>query len=119
MGLGYYRGKHSKFSAIPDRCRQDYWHQSKLETKRCNELHIMQLADPPIIQNLEAHPQPRFDFVINDVKVCAYIADFRYFDLQLQREVVEDTKGHRTDVYKIKKKLMLAVFGIEVEEVRR
>ena len=30
-----------------------------------------------------------------------------------------DVKGHRTEVYRLKKKLMLACFGIEIEEVRR
>ncbi len=117
MGLGFYRGRHSKFNAIPDRCREGVMHQSKFETKRCNELHLMQTGG--LIRDLEAHPQPRFDLVVNDVKVCRYLADFRYFDEQLGREVVEDTKGHRTREYLLKKKLMLACLGIEVEEVRR
>lgn len=117
MGLGFYRGRHSKFNAIPDRCREGVMHHSKLETKRCNELHLMQTGG--LIRDLEAHPQPRFDFVVNEIRICSYSADFRYYDLQLDREVVEDTKGHATEVYKLKKKLMLAVFGIEVEEVRR
>ena len=47
---------------------------------------------------------------------ASYIADFVYFDIALGREVVEDTKGVRTDVYKLKKKLMLWVHGIRVEE---
>lgn len=117
MSLGFHRGRHSKFNAIPDRCREGVMHQSKLETKRCNELHLMQRGG--LIRDLEAHPQPRFGFVVNDVKVCSYLSDFRYFDEQLGREVVEDTKGFRSDVFRIKKKLMLACFGIEVEEVRR
>lgn len=117
MGLGFYRGKYSKYSAIPTRCREGIMHASKLETKRCNELHLMQTGG--LIRDLEAHPQPRFDLVVNEVKVCSYMADFRYYDIQLDREVVEDTKGHRTEVYKLKKRLMLACKGIEVEEVRR
>lgn len=47
----------------------------------------------------------------------AYIADFVYFDLGLGHEVVEDAKGVRTDVYKLKKALMLERHGIRIREV--
>lgn len=117
MGLGYYRGRNSKYNAKPTRCRQGLHHHSALEAKRCNELHVMQAGG--LISDLRAHPQPRYDLAVRDVKVCAYLADFAYFDEQSGREVVEDVKGHRTEVYKLKKKLMLACYGIEVEEVRR
>ena len=46
---------------------------------------------------------------------CRYIADFVYNDEGYT--VVEDAKGVRTDVFKIKKKLMLDRFGIRVQEV--
>lgn len=47
---------------------------------------------------------------------CSYYADFVYWDKD-GNMVVEDTKGLRTEVYKIKKKLMLSVHGIMVKEV--
>ena len=47
---------------------------------------------------------------------CAYIADFVYKDAE-GRLVVEDTKGVRTPDYIIKRKLMLAVHGIQIQEV--
>lgn len=47
---------------------------------------------------------------------CSYVADFVYFDLTLGREVVEDAKGYRTDAYKLKKKMMLWVHGIQITE---
>lgn len=46
---------------------------------------------------------------------CSYIADFVY--TQNGRRVVEDTKGKRTAVYIIKRKLMLYVHGIRIKEV--
>lgn len=49
-------------------------------------------------------------------KKCTYIADFVYKDKD-GNEVVEDVKGFRTDVYKIKKKLMRYRYGIEIQEV--
>lgn len=47
---------------------------------------------------------------------CSYIADFCYFDTMLGKEVVEDCKGYKTDVYKIKKKMMLHFHGITIME---
>lgn len=48
---------------------------------------------------------------------CSYYADFYYIDTDTGKEVIEDTKGFRTDTYKIKKKLMLYVHGIIIKEV--
>ena len=48
---------------------------------------------------------------------CAYIADFVYTDTETGETIVEDVKGLRTDVYKIKRKLMLERYGIRIKEV--
>ena len=48
---------------------------------------------------------------------CAYIADFVYIDNETNKKVVEDTKGMRTKDYIIKRKLMLATYGIRINEV--
>lgn len=50
-------------------------------------------------------------------KECYYVADFFYFDLLKQKFVVEDTKGFRTKDYIIKRKLMLWIHDIRIEEV--
>ena len=50
-------------------------------------------------------------------KACTYIADFVYTDTRSGKTVVEDAKGMKTEVYKIKKKLMLYNYGIRVIEV--
>lgn len=48
-----------------------------------------------------------------------YVADFEYWEKNYDcwKRVVEDAKGVRTDVYKLKKKLMLWRHGIEIKEV--
>ena len=46
---------------------------------------------------------------------CSYIADFVY-DLPDGGTVIEDCKGMRTPAYKIKKKLMLHIHGIQIKE---
>lgn len=45
----------------------------------------------------------------------AYYADFVYED-ENGNTIVEDTKGIRTEVYKIKRKLMLLHYGIRIQE---
>jgi hypothetical protein len=54
---------------------------------------------------------------INGFKICSYVADFRY--VRNGRVVVEDVKGMLTPVYKLKKKLVKAVLGIDIVEITR
>lgn len=51
---------------------------------------------------------------------CAYIADFVYTAILPDCgtiTVVEDTKGFKTKDYIIKRKLMLSVYGIQIQEI--
>lgn len=50
-------------------------------------------------------------------KAVTYIADFVYTDSATGKVVVEDAKGMRTDKYIIKRKLMLYIHGIKIQEV--
>ena len=88
---------------------------SKREARRYQELQLLERAGQ--IEHLEL--QPIFDISVNGQKICKYIADFRYMDLAPGSAgvVVEDSKGVKTDVYKLKKKLVKAVYGIDVKEV--
>lgn len=52
--------------------------------------------------------QPRFPIHIANIKICDYVADFKYGSGG--RMVVEDCKGMLTDVYKLKKKMFLASY---------
>lgn len=49
-------------------------------------------------------------------KAVTYIADFVYTDTATGKEVVEDAKGMRTRDYIIKRKLMLYIHGIKIQE---
>ena len=86
---------------------------SKKESARYAELKL--LARSGLIQNLRL--QVPFELIPKQQgeRAVKYIADFVYDENG--ETVVEDTKGFRTDTYKIKKKLMLAVHGIRVKEV--
>lgn len=55
--------------------------------------------------------------VVFDLGVCKYKADFTYDAFTgMGKIVVEDVKGFRTQVYKLKKKLMKSVHGIDIKE---
>jgi hypothetical protein len=47
-------------------------------------------------------------------RACTYVTDFTYYENG--QYVVEDCKGFKTDVYRIKKKLMKWVHGISITE---
>jgi|TARA_R100000306_G_C4301804_1_gene105492 Fe2+ or Zn2+ uptake regulation protein len=81
--------------------------------KEENRYRVLKLlVEQGIICDLEL--QPRYPMVINDIKVTTYVADFRY--TQDGKTVVEDTKGFKTREYTLKKKLMLALYGITIKE---
>lgn len=83
---------------------------SKKEHRRWCELKLEQLAGE--IRNLRHHT--KFKFEHNGVLIGTYEADFDYF--RGNEYVVEDAKGVRTDVYLLKRKLMLAFYSITIKE---
>ncbi len=91
---------------------------SKKEANYYTKLKI--LRDAGKILDLELQKrfvlQQSFKLHGKTYRAITYIADFVYKDQEGQTHVV-DTKGYRTQVYKIKKKLFMKKFGIEIEEV--
>lgn len=88
---------------------------SKKEAARYGELLLLEKVRR--IANLEVHPE--FVLVVNGVRICKYIGDFRYLD-EDGDTVVEDVKSKPTRLkqgYRLKRKLMLAIHGIEIREV--
>jgi acyl-CoA thioesterase FadM len=83
---------------------------SRREAKRFRELRVMVRVGE--ITGLRL--QVSFKLVVNGVLVCRYRADFVYVERGVR--VVEDCKGFRTREYEIKKRLMRAVWGIEIRE---
>jgi len=58
--------------------------------------------------------QPKYDLTVNGVKLGKYIADFMY--VENGSVIVEDSKGFKTPVYRLKKKLLKALYGVEIRE---
>ena len=125
---------YNKYRSVKARCNQGHIHDSCKEARRCNELTLLERAGQ--ISNLRQQVkyvliptqrelasgcytkgkykgQPRKGKVLE--KEVAYYADFVY--TENGREVVEDTKGMKTETYKIKRKLMLYVHGIRIKEL--
>jgi hypothetical protein len=89
---------------------------SKKEAKRYGELKLLERGGR--ILGLEL--QPAFDLrAKGGGKVGVYRADFAYHEKVVggTRWVVEDVKGFKTPVYRLKKKHLEAQYGIQITEV--
>lgn len=98
-------------------------YDSKKEAKRAIELDFFQKNG--IITGLQR--QVKFSWIeTHTLEKCSsleikfkrsYIADFVYFDIEKQIEIVEDIKGYKTEVYKKKKKIVEKLFSIKIVEI--
>lgn len=116
---GFSKSKYGNRRTEVDGIRFD----SRREAKRWSELKLLEKAGE--IRGLkrqvsfELIPEQRAGGKVVE-RACKYIADFVYFlpiPFGGMEMVVEDAKGVKTDVYKLKKKLMRYVHGIEIKEV--
>ena len=86
---------------------------SKKEAKRYQELLLLQKAGE--IKELEL--QYAFEFCVDGKRIFRYYADFVYQDKD-DNMIVEDVKGGiKTPVYRLKKKLVEAYYGIKITEI--
>lgn len=106
------RIKGHKFRAKRTPCGYGHTHASKKEAGQCDVLHLRLKAGE--ITALVV--QPRYDLIVNGIKVCTYVGDWEYMDNRTRQLVTEDTKGVRTDLYVLKRKLMKACLNIDIKE---
>ena len=85
---------------------------SKKEAMRYLELKQMEKTGH--ISDLEL--QVVYPLIINGMIICKYIADFRYCINPSINYTVEDVKGVKTPIYRLKKKLMKAIYKIDILE---
>lgn len=86
---------------------------SKREACRYSELKLLTKAGE--ISDIERQVEYQLIPKQPGERAVKYIADFRYKNKDGQT-IVEDVKGYKTEVYKIKRKLMLYVHGIKIRE---
>lgn len=87
---------------------------STKEARRYQDLALMQEAGQ--IRSLRR--QVPYGIYIKGQHICGWLADFVYEELiaDIWRHRVEDTKGWKTDVYRLKKKLVEAEYGFKILE---
>ena len=84
---------------------------SKKEAEHYRGLCLLKRAG--VVERIDL--QVKHPLTVNGEKVGTYIADF-VVQFQDGRIEVQDVKGIRTPVYKLKKRLMKAIYGIEIIE---
>ena len=101
---------------------------SKKEAERWQELTLLERAH--VIQDLQRQKKfvlvpAQYDTSGKKKKLLerevSYYADFFYREVESGKIVVEDVKGYKEGqayaLYKIKRKLMLHVYGIRIKEI--
>jgi hypothetical protein len=110
--------RNNKYGVAPsdERTLDGIVFDSKAEMNRYAELVLLKRAG--IITNLQLQPK----FILKEKgrqRAIYYVADFRYWDTKLSTWVVEDVKGVKTSVYRMKKKLFLEKYpDVVFREVR-
>ena len=125
-GLDVFIGPTSKIPKAPKKSRSKFHNRISIvhgikfhsmgEALRYEELFAAQKGGA--IRNLQLQV-PYALHALGGAVVCKYIADFVYEELRGDGDwvpVTEDFKGAVTDVYKIKRKWMLAEYGIAIRE---
>lgn len=108
QGVG--RGRRNKFNAVKTEV-DGYTFDSKKEARRYGELKMLGVK--------ELHVHPTWPLDVNGIRVGKYSPDFEYTD-ENGNLILEDVKGGnatRTAVYQLKKKLMRAIYNIEIREI--
>ncbi len=100
-----YHAKKTVVDGITFDSKKEAMHYQELKLlERAGEIHDLKLQVPFVL--IDKSPYGR------QIK---YVADFVYY--QDGQMVVVDVKGFKTDVYKLKKRLMAERYGIEIKEI--
>ena len=106
-------GKYNKYNAKKTEF-MGYKFDSKWEAERYGQLSSMALAG--VVKDLQR--QVKYEIVVNNHKICNYIADFVYtlvHENGKKEKIVEDAKGVQTTDFKLKMKLVKALFDIDIK----
>jgi hypothetical protein len=125
--------RHNKYYNIKTRTSDGLVFDSSKEARRWEQLLLLQRAGKIVelqrqvtyeLIPAQYETYPRFSKKGERLKdgqkllerAVNYVADFVYTDAETGENIVEDAKGVRTEAYKIKRKLMLAVHSIRIKE---
>lgn len=97
---------------------------SKGECERYKELKLLENIGK--IEELKTQVkfklQPSYKIGNKTIRAITYVADFTYYSIKKKNGIefrdfiVEDFKGYKTQVYRIKKKMFEYKYGVEIKE---
>ncbi|MQX89155.1 DUF1064 domain-containing protein [Sinorhizobium meliloti] len=100
-----YRNKKTTVDGIKfDSKREAQIYSSLKQLERAGQVYEVELQKP-------------YALTVNGQLVCTYKADFAFYDAIQKRNRVVDIKGVATRDFNIKRKLMRAIYGIDVEVI--
>lgn len=105
-----YHNKKVEYDGIKfDSQKEKSWYIKFKLMEKAGEIHDLKMQFPfTLIETFKLQDKT--------YRKTIYKADFTFIDKEGKYHVI-DVKGIRTDVYKLKKKLMAWKYGIEIEEV--
>lgn len=86
------------------------------DSKKEADRYVLLTRREEIGEVVDIHLQVPFVFALEGKKMFTYKADFVYFDKVAKELIVEDVKGFRTPLYKLKKKLIEQQHKIKITE---
>ncbi len=104
----------NKYRAVKTRVGSEMM-DSKLEAKTYTDLLLLQKAGA--IRDLKL--KPVYPLVVEETMVAKYIPDFTFTDVRSGEDVILDAKGVLTPVFRLKAKLLEAIYGKVVYVVGR
>jgi len=100
-----------KYNSTRTMCNQLHKHASKKEAKRCDELTLLEKAGKivKLKQQVRITLLKKFRFQGESIRSIVYVADFTYYDKEMKKFIIEDSKGFKTATYKLKKRWLLSI----------
>lgn len=111
----------SKYGNIKTKIGQRTY-ASKEEAKRGQQLKLLESINEikDLKEQVVIELQPSFKIEGKTIRAINYIADYTYYELRGHewQYIVEDVKGFKTDIYKLKAKLFAYKFNFEIREYK-
>lgn len=105
-------------SDASERTHEGTTYMSKLEMNYRKHLDLLMTAERACDRVFSYKEQVPYEIKVNGKKICNYILDFEVKRLGNVTEYI-DVKGISTPVYKLKKKLIEALYNIKITEIKR
>jgi hypothetical protein len=93
-----------------------YLYMSKREAQYAQQLNVLMKAKNIKNKVISFEKQVPFVIEVNGKKICKYLADFKVLYADGHEEII-DVKGMKTSIYKLKKKLVEALYNIKIIEI--